>query len=417
MLDIEILRKNPEKIEKALKNRQIKGVKVSHLADLDSAKRKLISQLDDLRQERNKISDQISRERDNGLIEKAKGLKQQIDELEIQFEAIDKEFSEAWSLMPNIPFDFVPVGKSEQDNKVLRQVGQKPEFDFQPKEYLEIAERLDLIDMQRAAKVSGTRFGYIKGRLVQLHFALINFAFEILTAENFIPVLPPVIIKKEMMKAMGYIDTPEDEEERYVLEKDKQVLVGTSEQSIGPMHADEIFEESDLPKRYVAYSSCFRREAGSYGKDTKGILRVHQFEKAEMFIYSKPENSEKEHELILGMQEKLMQALKIPYQAVALCTADIARPSAATFDIESWMPGQGVYRETHSCSNTTDFQSRRLNIKYRKNDGRTELVHMLNGTVFSMRPLIAIIENYQQKDGSVLVPEVLRKYTGFEKIQ
>ena len=223
------------------------------------------------------------------------------------------------------------------------------------------------------------------------------------------------MIKPEMMKAMGYVER--GGEEIYYLPKDDLYLVGTSEQSIGPMHAGEILEEKDLPKRYVAFSTCFRREAGSYGKDTKGILRVHQFDKVEMFSICKPEDSLKEHKLLLSLEEELMQKLKIPYRVIDICTGDLGDPAAAKFDIEAWMPGQNEYRETHSTSNCTDFQARRLNIRYKSRDGKLNFVHTLNGTAFSQRPILAIIENNQQKDGSIKVPRVLQKYVGFKEIK
>lgn len=281
---------------------------------------------------------------------------------------------------------------------------------------MEIAEKLDIIDVKRASKVSGTRFGYLKGKTALLELALINLAFEVLSKEGFVPIIPPVMIKPEMMEAMGYIDTPEDRAERYFLKESDLVLVGTSEQSLGPMRKDDILEEKKLPKRYVAFSSCFREEAGAYGKDTKGILRVHQFDKVEMFSICQPEKSKEEHQFLLKMEEKLMRLLGLPYRVVQLCTGDSARPSASTIDIETWLPGQGEYRETHSTSNCTDFQARRLNIRYRSKKG-LEFVHTLNGTAFAIgRMLIAIIENYQQKDGSVKVPKALQKYTWFKKI-
>ena len=213
-----------------------------------------------------------------------------------------------------------------------------------------------------------------------------------------------------MMKGMGYIDTEVDREERYFFEKDKQYLVGTSEQTVGPMHSGEIFEKKDLPLRYISFSSCFRREAGSYGKDVRGVMRVHQFNKLEMFSYSKPEDSVSEHKLFLAIEEELMKELALPYRVIHLSTGDLARPSASTFDIETWLPGLGEYKETHSVSNTTDFQSRRLNIRMRSKNGELEFVHMLNGTVFSERPILAILENYQQKDGSIKIPKALKKY-------
>ena len=312
--------------------------------------------------------------------------------------------------LPNLPLPDVPVGKNEKDNKVLYEVGKKPKFNFEPKKHYEIGESLDIIDTQRAAKVSGSRFGYLKGQAALLEFALINFALKKLVKKGFIPIIPPVLIKEEMMKGMGYIDTEVDREERYFFEKDKQYLVGTSEQTVGPMHSGEIFEKKDLPLRYISFSSCFRREAGSYGKDVRGVMRVHQFNKLEMFSYSKPEDSVSEHKLFLAIEEELMKELALPYRVIHLSTGDLARPSASTFDIETWLPGLGEYKETHSVSNTTDFQSRRLNIRMRSKNGELEFVHMLNGTVFSERPILAILENYQQKDGSIKIPKALKKY-------
>ncbi|TSC67714.1 MAG: seryl-tRNA synthetase, partial [Parcubacteria group bacterium Gr01-1014_66] len=277
------------------------------------------------------------------------------------------------------------------------------------------------IDTERAAKVSGSRFGYVRRELALLEFALVQFAIEKLVKNGFVPVVPPVMIREEMMHGMGYIDSEKDREERYFLEKDGLYLIGTAEQSLVPMHADEIISEKHLPLRYAGFSTCFRREAGSYGKDTQGILRVHQFDKVEMVIFSKPEDSCAEHELMIRLEEELMQELQIPYRIVALCTGDISQPSARTIDIESWFPGQnegrGQYRETHSSSHTTDFQARRLKIRIRKTDDTIEFVHILNGTACAIgRTLIAILENYQQEDGAVKIPRVLQKYMGEREV-
>ena len=352
------------------------------------------------------------------------------DRLNGNLKQLQEEFNDLMRQIPNLPLENVPVGKNEKENVVLREIGEKPEFNFTPKDYLEISEKLDLIDVKRAAKVSGSRFGYLKGGAALIEFALINLAFETLSkdynpptalpaeggAPNFIPVIPPVMLKPELMEGMGYVER--GREEIYYLKKDKLYLVGTSEQSIGAMHADEIFEEKVLPKRYLGFSTCFRREAGAYGRDTKGILRVHQFDKAEMFSFCRPEKSQEEHQFFLKMEEKLMKALKIPYRVVQICSGDLGDPAAAKYDIEAWLPGQNQYRETHSTSNCTDYQARRLNIRYR--DSKTEkpeFVHTVNGTAYAIgRTLIAIIENYQQKDGSIKVPNVLQKYTRFKKI-
>ncbi len=406
MIDIKLLRENPEKIKQACENKRAK-VNVDEVLELDKKRRELIQQIEGLRAEQKKLGkDQI---------ERAKELKNKIKELEPELEKAEKEFKEMFSKIPNPPLDDVIVGKDETENKILREVGKKTKFSFQPKDYMEIAETLDVIDVKRAGKVSGARFGYLKGDLALMEFGLIQLAMDITRKEGFIPVVPPVMIKPEMMKAMGYVERGGDE--IYYFDKDDLYLTGTSEQSIGPLHADETFEEKDLPKKYVAFSTCFRREAGSYGKDTKGILRVHQFDKVEMFIFCKPEESAKAHELILSMEEKLMQKLEVPYRVIDICTGDLGDPAAKKYDIEAWMPGQNEYRETHSTSNCTDFQARRLNIKYKDSQGKLNLVHTLNGTAFAIgRTLIAIIENYQQKDGTIKVPKVLQKYIGIKKI-
>jgi len=329
-------------------------------------------------------------------------------------EAAEKEFNELFVKIPNPPLGDVPIGKDESENKVIKGIGKKPKI-VQAKDYLELAEKLDIIDVKSAAKTSGSRFGFIKNKGALLEIGLIQLAFETLVKEGFIPIIPPTMLKPEMMKAMGYVERGGDE--IYFLEKDNLYLVGTAEQMIGPMHANDVFEAKDLPKRYVAFSSCFRREAGSYGKDTKGILRVHQFDKVEMFSFTKPEESVKEHKFLLSMEEKLMQLLKVPYRVMQICTGDLGDPAAAKYDIEAWMPGQNEYRETHSTSNCTDFQARRLNIKYKTKNG-LGLVHTLNGTAVAIgRTLIAIIENYQQKDGTINVPTVLQKYIKIKKIK
>ena len=409
MLDIKFIRNHPNIVKGGIKKKGGNPEIVDRLLELDKKKRLSISSTESLVAEQKKLG------KEN--IEEAQGIKAQIKKIEPGLAETGKELNSLMLQLPNLPLDDVPVGKDEKDNVVLREVGKKPKFSFKPKDYLEIAEAMDLIDIKRAAKVSGTRFGYLKREAALLELALVNLAFNVLTKEKFILVIPPVIIKTEMMEGMGYLDTPEDKAERYFLEDGKLVLVGTSEQSIGPMHKDEILEEKELPKRYLAFSSCFREEAGAYGKDTKGILRVHQFDKVEMFSICRPEKSKNEHQFLLKMEEKLIQLLKIPYRVVQLSSGDLARPSASTYDIETWMPGQNKYRETHSVSHCTDFQARRLNIRYRGKKG-LEFVHTLNGTAFAIgRMLIAIIENYQQKDGSVKVPKALQKYTGFKTIK
>ena len=404
MIDIELIRDNTDLVKKKLQDRGV-SVDIDKIIKLDKDRRKLIQEVENLKAEKNKLG---PKDQDRG-----REIKDKIKNLEPELEKTEKEFNELMLKVPNLPLDDVWVGKDARDNKVIKKVGEPKKSG---KDYLEIAEKLDIIDVERAAKVSGARFGYLKGGAALLEFGLIQLAFDVLTKEKFIPIVPPVMIKSEMARGMGYLEQLA-KEEAYYLPDDDLYLVGTAEQSLGPMHAKEIFNEKDLPRRYVGFSTCFRREAGSYGKDTKGILRVHQFDKVEMFIFSRPEDSAKEHKLLLSLEERLMKALEIPYRIIQVCTGDLALPSASTYDLESWMPGQGEYRETHSTSNCTDFQARRLNIRYKTKNGKLNYVHTLNGTAFAIgRTIIAIIENYQQKDGSIKVPKALQKYIKIKRI-
>ncbi len=414
MLDIKFIRENPEKVKQGAKDKGVE-VDMDKLLELDKKRREILAQTEQIKAEQNKISGKGAPTQET--IEMAKALKEKVQAGESQLKQIEEEFNKLMYQIPNVPFDDVPVGKDDSGNKVKEfgKIKEKPKFDFKPKEHWEIGEQLDIIDTERAAKVAGTRFYYLKRQGALLEFALINFAFAKLVKKGFIPVIPPVMIKKEMAWAMGYLQQTDDEE-AYHLEKDDLYLTATSEQSLGAMHAGETFDEKDLPLRYVGFSTCFRREAGSYGKDTKGILRVHQFDKIEMFIFCKPEDAKKEHELLLSMEKELMDDLGLHYQVIDICTGDLGAPAAKKYDIEAWMPGQDRYRETHSTSNCTDFQARRLNVRYKDKQGKLNFVHTLNGTAFSMRPIIAILENYQKKDGTVEVPKVLQKYFGLKKI-
>lgn len=411
MLDLNFIRQNPDKVKEACQKKQVR-VDIDKLLELDKKRKEMLIEMENLKAEQNKIS----RQKNESLIPRAKEIKEKLREREPIFGVLEKEINALMSLVPNIPFDEVPVGKDDSGNVVLRKVGKIPKFNFEPKDYMEIAEKLDLIDIKRAAKTSGTRFSYIKNELVLLHFSLMRFGFDVLVKEGFVPLLPPKMITAKMAWGMGYLEQTDDEE-AYFLPKDNLYLIGTSEQSMGAMHSDEVLQEKDLPKRYVGFTTCFRREVGSYGKDLGGILRVHEFDKLEMFCLSKPEDSRNEHEYFLSLEEKLMKSLGLPYQVLNICTGDLGRPAAKKYDIEAWLPSQNKYRETHSTSNCTDFQTRRLNIRYKDKSGKLNFVHAINGTAFSMRPLIAILENYQQKDGSVKVPKVLHKYTGFKVIK
>ena len=425
MLDIKFIREHPDELKEALRKRGVElGVTIEAILRAEGERRAKIKEVDDLRARQNELSEAVAHaagsERER-LLQESRDIKSRLKEEEGALHSTEASFYALMQQIPNIPLPEVPEGKGEADNKVVREVGEKPQFDFKPRDYMEIATRLNLVDTEAAAKVSGSRFGYLKNEAVMLEFVLVQFALQRLTAKGFLPVVPPVMIREEMMRGMGYIDSDKDRDERYFLEKDKLFLVGTSEQSVVPMHANEVLDEKGLPRRYAAFSTCFRREAGSYGKDTHGILRVHQFDKVEMVSFAKPEDSKQEHKFLLTIEEEFMQELKIPYRVVALCTGDLAHPSAATYDLEAWLPGQnegrGQYRETHSCSNTTDFQARRLDIRYKPSSKlqtpSSRFVHILNGTAFAIgRMIIAILENYQQEDGSVRVPEALQIYMG-----
>lgn len=416
MLDIKFIRENPEVVKDAVRKKAM-AVDIDRILELDKKRRETLRSVEHLRAEHNKVSQEISRTEDKKikaeLIMSMRNVKAGLQNIEQALEKIEGELNPLLKQVPNIPFSEAPVGADEKANVVLREVGTKPQFSFEPKDYMTLAEAHDWIDVKRAAKVSGTRFGYIKGDLAQLEFAIVRYALDILTKEGFIPVLPPVLVKPEYMEAMGFLHG-EAADDVYYLEKDKLYLVGTSEQAIGPMHAGEIFKEKDLPRRYVGFSTCFRREAGSYGRDTKGILRVHQFDKIEMVVFAHPDKSREEHQYLLSLNEKMMQELGLPYRVVHISTGDMGLAKAEQFDIEIWIPSEQTYRETHSASNITDFQARRLNIKFGKD---RQYVHMLNDTCFAIgRTLIAIIENYQTKDGDVEVPKILQKYIGKKKI-
>jgi len=419
MLDIKFIRDNPRVVEEGAKNKNVR-VDIDRLLEVDSKRREILQALEDMRAQKNRATKEIGKTKDSKekkkIILKMKELDGNSDRLTQGLKELEKKFNHLMLQVPNLPREDVPIGKDGSENKVLREVGKKPKFKFNFKDYLTLSENLDLIDGKRAAKTSGSRFSFIKNELVLLEFALVNLAFDSLKKDNFQQIIPPVMLKPEMARGTGYFEAT-DINEAYFIQKDNLFLVGTSEQSLLAMHAEEVLGEKELPKRYLAFSTCFRREAGSYGKDTKGILRVHQFDKIEMFCLSRPEDSKKEYSLLLEREERLMQLLKIPYRVIQMCTGDLGFPAASKYDIEAWMPGENRYRETHSVSNCTDFQARRLNIRYKKRDGKLDFVHTLNGTAFAMgRMLIAIIENYQQEDGSILVPEVLQKYTGFKKI-
>lgn len=402
MIDLKKLRENPDYFRKATENKQRDPKLVDEVLRLDEEKRTIQGKVETLRAERNKLGKED--------IERGKQIKTDLSELEADLSRLDGELTTVLWKLPNPALPDVPVGKDEKENMELRKWGEIPKFDFKSKTHYELGESLDLIDTQRAGKVSGTRFGYLKNEAVLLEMALVNFGFKTLIAKGFCPIFPPVMIKKEIMAALGYNNYGFDE--TYQIKDEDLVLVATAEHAIVPYFKDEILPEADLPKRFVGFSGAFRREAGSYGKDTKGILRVHQFNKLEMVSFCQPEDSVKEHGFLLGIEEELMQALKLPYHVVQMCTGDLGDPAAAKYDIEAWFPSENKYRETHSTSNCTDYQARRLNIRLKRKSGEMEFVHILNGTAFSERPILAILENYQKTDGSVEIPDVLQPFVG-----
>lgn len=417
MLDLRELRKKPEQFILALEKRGKKyGTIAQHFFVQLEKETAAKQELEALQAEQNALTKKVPQLKGEDRTATLATLKKLSTKLTKQAEILKQlvAFDRDQDLvLPNVPLADVPVGPDASANVTVRTQGDISKIEH-AKDYVTLAEELDIIDMPRGAKVSGSRFGYLKGAGALLEFALVQYAMHVLTKVGFTAVVPPVIINEPYMEAMGYL-AQGGVDEVYHLEKDKQFLVGTSEQSVGPYHADEIIPENELPKKYAAFSTCFRREAGSYGKDTKGILRVHQFDKVEMFAVTTPQQSEMLHREILTLQEKLVQGLRIPYRVVQLCTGDLGFPSAKTYDIECWLPGQnggkGEYRETHSTSNTTDYQARALNIRVKGKDGKNVVAHLLNGTAFAIgRTIIAILENYQQADGTVQVPEVLRPF-------
>ncbi len=414
MLDSHIIREQPERVRRGIAAKGHDPALVDRFSEADKKWREAVARTDELRASLNALSRERKRD-------EAKKVKAELAALEDLRAQCEKEREALLEQFPNLPEEGWPEGADETGNVVVREEGEKPKFAFPPKDYLSLAQTLGIIDTERAAKVAGSRFGYLLDEAALLEFALVQLAFEVLTKKGFRPVIPPVMIQPEAFRGMGRLNQ-KDIAERYYLQKDDLYLAGSAEHTIGPMHMNETLEEKVLPLRYVGFSTCFRREAGSYGKDTKGILRVHQFDKVELFSFTAPETSKQEHEFLLACQETLMRALALPYRVIQVCTGDMGFPDAAQYDIETWLPSEGRFRETHSCSNTTDFQSRGLNIKYTPTSNTSHptshFVYMLNATAFAIgRTLIAIIENYQRKDGSIEVPKALRKYTTFNVIQ
>jgi seryl-tRNA synthetase len=414
MIDIKLIREDPEKVAKLAASKKV-TVDVAHILEVDTKRHELQKEVQKLQEERNAFTKTIKGKPTEEQITKGKEIREKIEKEEAALNAVKAELDELLLKIPNLPKPDVKFGKDDSENEVIKIWGEPKKFTFTPKDHVELGEALDIIDIKAASQISGPRFGYLKKDAVILEQALKQLAFDVLLKEGFIPVIPPVLIKKEIMDNLGYTAMGEDEN-IYEIKQDDMYLVGTSEQSIVPIHMNQVLKKEELPKRYVGFSTCFRREAGSYGKDTKGIFRVHQFDKVEMVCFVAEGDDDREHQYMLSLEEKFFQLLEIPYQVVAICTGDLGFNAARKYDIEAWIPSQQKYREVTSTSTVTDFQSKRLNMKYQDGEDRKYL-HVLNGTAYSMnRPIIAILENYQQEDGSILIPEVLQKYMGGKKI-
>jgi seryl-tRNA synthetase len=427
MIDIQYIRDNPDLVKQKSEQKGYK-IDVNKLLELDSRRRDLQAEIDRLREERNKHSELVKNagkptEEQIGI---GAEIKRQLSEKEPVFNDIDKEFLELYKQVPNMPLEEVPVGSTEDENVVIKTVGEIPEFDFTPKNHAEIAEAKGWLDKERGAKVAGARFVYIMGDLVRMEFALWQFAMDVLSDENILkqiisennlkvspkpytPILPPAVAKQSVFEATGRLNR---QEQTYKIEDEDLWLNASAEHTISPIYLSEIIDENELPIRYVGYTTAFRREAGTYGKDTEGIFRLHQFNKLEMEAFTTADSSYDEHLFQVAIQEYLMRQLGLPYHVLEKCTADIGRPNAKGVDIEVWLPSQQTYRETHTADYITDYQARAMKTRVRRKDGSIEFVHTNDATAFSQRPLVGIIENYQTADGDVIVPEVLRPYMG-----
>ncbi len=431
MLDIRYIRDNPKEVQTNAHNKGYE-VDINELLKLDINRRDLQIQIDELRQKRNdNIASAKGAKPTESAINEGKVLKEKLSNLESQYNEIDSKFTTLLKKVPNMAFADVPVSLNEDDNVVIKTIGDITKFDFKPRNHAEIATQRGWLDKERAAKVTGSRFAYLKGDLVKLQMAIVQWVINTLSDEikiaeiakkaglnvpstPLIPVLPPLMIRTEMYDAMDRLEPADD---RYKLEGDELWMQGSAEHVLGSMHAGEIFDESELPIRYLGYATSFRREAGTYGKDMEGILRMHQFDKLEMESFSTADGGMGEHQLFIAIQEYLLSQLQLPYRVVKKCTIDIGKPNACGTDMDTWLPGQDKYRETHTADYMTDYQSRRLNTRVRLASGDLELVHTNDATAFALgRIMIAIIENNQTVDGKVNVPTVLQQYLGNKTI-
>ncbi len=421
MLDIAYIRNNVEAVKDGVRKKHM-DVDIDRVLEVDEDLRKLRGEVEAARADRNKLSKEIpklSGDDKQAAVEKVKALKQALSDSEPKLREKEEEFTGLMLKVPSPPLPEVPEGESDDDNIELRKFGAPPEFDFKPKDHLELAESLDILDIPRAVKFAGARMYCLKNEGVLLEFALFKYALDHLVSKGFSPMIVPQLVRREAMVGTGFF--PLGEEDTFFVEKDDLYLVGTSEVPLVAYHMDEILNEKELPKHYCGYSSCYRREAGSYGRDTRGFYRLHQFNKVEQVIVCKndPEVSKQEHQILLNNSEELMQGLGLPHRVALACGAEIGQGQVIKHEIETWMPSRGSYSETHSCSSLHEFQARRLKIRWRSKEGKTDYCHTLNNTaIASPRILIPILENFQNKDGSVTIPEVLRPYmNGLEKIE
>ncbi len=415
MIDPRLLRTEPDRVAAALARRGFDRARVDDLLALDERRRSLTADVDRARADQRAASAAIgkaSADDRSALIERASTLKRTVADLEAQLEAAEAEHAGTFARVPNLPHPDAPDGQ-EGDGTVLRTFGTRPAFDFEPQDHVALMEAADALDLARGARTSGARFAYLKGQGALLELALVRYALDIAGRHGHVPVIPPVLVREEAMYGTGFL--PTDEQQLFTLPEDELYLVGTSEVPLAALHMGELLERDELPLRYAGYSPCFRREAGAHGKDTRGILRVHQFEKVELFSFVHPDDSDAEHERILTIEEEIFTGLGVHAQVVDIPVGDLGASAARKFDIEAWLPGQDAYREVTSCSNTTDYQARRLRTRIRVADGDNVLVHTLNGTALAVqRAMIALVETHQRADGSVAVPAALVPYLGVE---
>ena len=420
MIDINLLRTNPEIVKDSQRKRDADISIVDKVLSADKKWRVLKGEVDELRAERNKLGEEIGKLKKKGenpvdLLNRVSIISDKINKQEEELAVLEKNRDTLLIEIPNILHESVPQGKDETENIEIRRVEKLPKFAFKPKDHIDLGLALDLFDTDAAAKTSGARFYFLKNEAVLLELALVQYAIDFLAKkQGFTPVIVPDLVKERTMYGAGML--PHSRDEIFKIENHDLYLILTSEHAIAGIHMDETFNPEDLPKRYTGFSTCFRTEAGAHGRDTKGIFRVHQFDKVEMFIFCKPEESWKEHELLLKNAEQLVKGLELPYRVMNICTGDIGKVAAKKYDIDAWMPGQNAYREIISCSNCTDFQARRLNIRVSRGM-KTDVIHTLNSTALAIgRTIVAILENYQNKDGSITMPKVLQKYAGIKKI-